>query len=143
LSIRGPLFALLDRHEQKAIAGATPLPGATDLISHLSKLAPLAIVTMQGPATSDAILGRHRLGELFDVVVTREDSLDRAQQLRIALSTLAKAPAETLFTGDRLNDIICGKRAGVQTALVWKEPTAEPRPDHHFPTLAAMSEQIL
>jgi len=142
-SMRETLFAMLDQHELKAVVGASPLTGAVELLSHLSKDAKLGLVTMQGTAACDKVLGRHRLGELFDVLVTREDSLDRAVQLGIALRSLGSSPKETLFTGDRLNDIICGRRAGVDTVLVWKDPSGDIRPNYSFPNLTLFRESIV
>lgn len=88
-------------------------------------------------------MSRHHLGELFDALVTREDSLDRAVQLRIALQSLASAPKDTLFTGDRLNDVICGRRAGVDTVLVGRDPSGDIRPDYTFPALAMLKDSIV
>jgi phosphoglycolate phosphatase-like HAD superfamily hydrolase len=142
-SIRETLFAMLDLHELKAVASATPISGAFELLSHLSKFAKLGLVTMQGSAACDKILGRHHLGELFDILVTREDSLNRAVQLRIALQSLSSSPKDTLFTGDRLNDVLCGRRAGVDTALVGREPSGDARPDYAFPALVVLKDSIM
>lgn len=142
-SIRETLFAMLDMHELKAAAAATPMGGALELLSHLSKLAKLGLVTMQGLAACDRILGRYHLGELFDVMATREDSLDRAVQLRIALQSLSSSPKDTLFAGDRLNDVVCGRRTGVDTALVGRDPSGDTRPDYAFPTLAMLKDGIM
>jgi len=142
-SIREALFAMIDTHELSAVAASTPMIGALELLSHLSKVAKLGLVTMQGSTACDKILGRHRLGELFDVLVTREDSLDRTVQLRIALQSLSALPKDTLFTGDRLNDIVCGRRAGVDTVLVGRDSSGDARPDHIFPTLAMLKDGIV
>ena len=142
-SMRETLFAMLDLHELKAVAEATPVSGAVELLSQLSKVAKLGLVTMQGTAACDKILSKYHLGELFDVLVTREDSLDRAVQLRIALRSLASAPKDTLFTGDRLNDVICGRRAGVDTALVGRAPSGDIKPDYAFPVLAMLKDSII
>jgi phosphoglycolate phosphatase-like HAD superfamily hydrolase len=142
-SLKAPLFAMLDSHELKAVAGAAPLDGATELLSSLSKVAKLGLVTMQGTATCDRILGRHRLGELFDAIVTREDSLDRAAQLRAALKSLGVAPGEALFTGDRLNDIVCGRRVGVDVVLVGSETFGDVKPNFTFPNLLQLKESAL
>jgi len=142
-SMKETLFAVLDMHELKAVAEATPVNGAVELVSHLSKVAKLGLVTMQGTAACDKILSRHHLGELFDALVTREDSLDRAVQLRIALRSMASPPKDTLFTGDRLNDIVCGRKAGVDTALVGKDPSGDVRPDYAFPSLASLKDNIV
>ena len=141
-SIRETLFAMLDRHELEAAPSATPMSGAIELLSHVSKVAKMGLVTMQGSAACDKVLGRHHLGELFDVLVTREDSLDRAAQLRIALQAMASSPKDTLFTGDRLNDVLCGRKAGVDTALVGKDPSEKERPNYAFRTLDMLMEAI-
>lgn len=52
-SMRETLFAMLDLHELKAVAEATPVSGAVELLSHLSKVAKLGLVTMQGTAACD------------------------------------------------------------------------------------------
>jgi HAD superfamily hydrolase (TIGR01549 family) len=142
-SIKETLFAMLDMHELKAMSAVAPVDGAFELLSHLSKAAMLGLVTMQGSAACDRILGRHHLGELFDVIVTREDSLDRAVQLRIALQMMSSSPEDTLFTGDMLNDVVCGRRAGVHTALVGKDPSGDTKPDYAFLTLAVLKDRIV
>ena len=142
-SVRESLFAVLDQHELKAVAGAAPADGAIELLSHISKVAKLGVVTMQGLAACDRVLGRYHLGELFDVLVTREDSLDRAVQLRIALQSLSSPPKDTLFTGDRLDDVVCGKRVGVDTALVGRDPSGDALPDYAFPGLDMLKDGIM
>jgi len=142
-SMRESLFEMLDRHELKAVAGASPVSGAIELLSHLSKVAKLGLVTMQGTAVCDNVLGTYHLGELFDVLVTREDSLDRVTQLRSAMRSLAELPRNTLFTGDRANDIVCGKKVGVGTVLVGREPTDEIKPDYAFPALDVLRGNLI
>jgi len=142
-SLTEPLFAMIDSHELKAVAGAVPIEGAVEILSSLSKVAKLGLVTMQGTAACDGVLGRHRLGELFDAIVTREDSLDRAAQLGAALKHMGAFPRETLFIGDRLNDVICGRRAGVDIALVGKEASGDARPDFTFRSLIQLGESLL
>jgi phosphoglycolate phosphatase-like HAD superfamily hydrolase len=64
-------------------------------------------------------------------------------QLRIALQSLSSSPKETLFTGDRLNDVLCGRRAGVDTALVGREPSGDARPDYAFSALVVLKDSIM
>ena len=142
-SLKEPLFAILDSHEDRALAGAVPLEGALDLLASLSKTAKLGLVTMQGTAAADKLLGRHRLGELFDAIVTREDSLDRAAQLGIALDSVGAAADEALFTGDRMNDVVCGKRAGVEVVLLGKVASGNVKPDYMFENLVQLKESLL
>ena len=142
-SMRETLFQMLDQHELKAVSGASPMSGTVELLSHLSKVAKLGLVTMQGIAACDKILGRHGLGEVFDVLVTREDSLDRTAQLRIAMRSLASSPSGTLFTGDKASDVACGRRAGVGTVLIGRDPAGGIKPDYAFPALNILKDNLI
>jgi len=69
-----------------------------------------ALVTMQGKAFVRKLL--ETLSLSFALVVTREDSLDRAEQLRIALKKLKVSPSEILFTGNTDEDSHAAKKVG-------------------------------
>lgn len=69
-----------------------------------------ALVTMQGREVVDLILPR--LGLRFSAIVTREQSMDRSEQLRKALEDLEVRPGEALFIGDRLNDEVSARKVG-------------------------------
>ncbi len=141
-SIRQTVFNMIDAEEARALPGAAAVQGAVELVGLMEKSSPLGLVTMQGLAACDKVLGRFRLSDLFDAQVTREDSLDRAVQLRLALETLGAEPRETLFTGDRMNDVVCGKKAGVSTALVGKEAKGDVLPDFSFQTLSSLRDAL-
>lgn len=87
---------------------------------------PKALVTMQGKALVKAAL--KRLGLSFNVVVTRENSLDRVEQLKHATRTL-RIPAErTLFIGNTQGDSHAAKNAGCQFRRVGTNKSAVPNP---------------
>ena len=69
---------------------------------------PKALVTMQGKALVTAIL--EKLGLTFDVVLTREDSLNRAEQLKIASQKLSVKLENLLFVGNSENDAVAAKQ---------------------------------
>ena len=135
-SLRTRAFAVIDSYELRVVDSATPMPGASELLYALFEASKLALVTMQGRPTAEGILRRNKLADLFEVVVTREDSLDRADQIRMVINSLGVEPSSVLFTGDRLNDVVCGKKAGVDVALVGRTRPQEPKPDYFFRTLA-------
>jgi len=139
-SIKETLFDVLDQHELNAAMEAHPMNGALELLSRLSKEAKLGLVTMQGTAVCDKVLGRYHMGELFDALVTREDSLDRPVQLRIAASAIGLPPRDTLFTADRPNDVICGRKAGVSTAHIGGELPRDVKPDYAFSSLEVLRD---
>jgi len=88
----------------------------------------LGIVTHQ--AKSPAMLTLERLGILsyFDVLVSREDVLERDEQIRMAAKALGVEFREVIFTGDSPWDIEAGKRLGCFTVSVGMDhPLADAR----------------
>jgi HAD superfamily hydrolase (TIGR01549 family) len=73
---------------------------------------PKALVTMQGKAVVENILARLKLS--FSVIVTREDSLNRAQQLENAAEKLKIQLVNILFVGNTENDALAAKKTGCQ-----------------------------
>jgi len=73
---------------------------------------PKALVTMQGKKTVKTILDK--FGLEFGAVVTREDSFDRVEQLKMAAAKLNINLREVLFVGNMDNDAEAAKKAGCQ-----------------------------
>jgi phosphoglycolate phosphatase-like HAD superfamily hydrolase len=71
-----------------------------------------ALVTMQGKALVKNVLERFRLS--FDVVLTREDSLDRTVQLKTAAEKLGVQLRSVLFVGNEDKDRLAAKEVGCQ-----------------------------
>ena len=132
------ILSMIEAHELKALEGAKPMNGAVELIYSLFEVSKLALVTLQGKRACDEILRKHKLLDLFEAVVTREDSLDRAVQLEAALNRLRVRPKEALFVGDRLNDVVCARKVGVSVAIVGSGVPAEPKPDYRFSDLSEL-----
>ena len=79
---------------------------------------PLALVTMQGKKVVGEILSSLKLS--FDVVLTREESLDRAEQIEVAVAKLGLKPKGILMIGDRENDKTSSEKIGCQFLMVMK-----------------------
>lgn len=137
-ALKEGVLHLIESHELKAVESVKPLPGGVELIYSLFEVSKLALVTLQSARVCNEILRRHKVIDLFEAVVTREDSLDRAAQLDAALNRLGVRPRQALFVGDRLNDVVCARKVGVPVALVGKEGSLEPGPDYSFPTLSEL-----
>jgi len=137
-ALRENILHLIESHELKAVESVKPMPGAVELIYSLFEVSKLALVTLQSGRVCNEILQKHKMLDLFEAVVTREDSLDRAAQLEAALNRLGVRPREALFVGDRLNDVVCARKVGVPVALVRREGSQEPEPDYSFPTLSEL-----
>ena len=137
-AIKQSVLDAIEVHEMRVLDSVKPLPGAVELVYSLFEVSKLGLVTLQGRRVCDEILKKHKLSDLFETVVTREDSLDRAAQLEAALNRLEVRPKDALFVGDRMNDVTCAKKVGIAVALVTKVNYDEPKPDFRFGELAEL-----
>lgn len=135
-ALRQRLLSMIESHELKAIESARPMPGAVEVVYSLFEVSRLALVTLQSRAVCEEILRRHKLLDLFEATVTREESLDRSAQLEAVLNRLGVRPRDALFVGDRLNDVVCARKVGVAVAIVGGGVPKEPKPDYSFTGLA-------
>ena len=122
----GPMLRTIDEYEAKAVQGARLEEGAMDVLSGLSSKAKLSLVTMQGRPACDGILERLGIGRFFASRFTREDSMDRTAQLRMALESVGAREAEAFFVGDRINDLKAARAAGVRFVMIRKRPDSPP-----------------
>lgn len=79
---------------------------------------PLALVTMQGRRVVEEILRALNLS--FDVVITREESLDRTRQIEVAVAKLCLKPKDVLMIGDRESDKTSSEKIGCQFLMVMR-----------------------
>jgi phosphoglycolate phosphatase-like HAD superfamily hydrolase len=77
---------------------------------------PKALVTMQGKKTVERILCIQGLS--FQAIITREDSLDRAAQIKLALEKLRLKPEDVVVIGDRETDKIASEKIGCKFRMV-------------------------
>ena len=103
------VFKVWEETEADALNKVTVNREGLDVYEKHSKT-PKALVTMQGKAFVGKLMETLRLS--FTFVVTREDSLDRAEQLRIALEKLAVSASEVLFVGNADEDSRAAKKTG-------------------------------
>lgn len=112
------MLAVLDEFEAAGIPSARLYEGSFELLSRLSRDAKLSLVTMQGQKACSAILERFGIGQFFAYRFVREDALDRAEQLEMALASMKVPKASSMFVGDRLNDLNAAKKAGVPFTMI-------------------------
>jgi phosphoglycolate phosphatase-like HAD superfamily hydrolase len=122
----GPMLRTIDEYETRAVPGARLEAGALDVLLRLSSKAKLSLVTMQGRTACDSILERLGIGRFFESRFTREDSMDRTAQLRMALKSIGARHAQTFFVGDRINDLKAARAAGVRFVMIRKRPDSPP-----------------
>jgi phosphoglycolate phosphatase-like HAD superfamily hydrolase len=133
----GQVFSLVESYELKAVGSSKPIAGALELLHLLSNYSRLALVTLQGKEAARRILMDNGVFGLFETVVTREDSLDRAEQLLLTIERLKVPRQDLLFVGDRLNDVASARRTQVGVALVGKTAPDSLKPDYCFPSMVA------
>jgi HAD superfamily hydrolase (TIGR01549 family) len=73
---------------------------------------PKALVTMQGKETVHKIC--QKFNSQFDTIFTRENSLNRAEQIKMAATKLGNALPDTLFIGNIDNDENAAKQVNCQ-----------------------------
>jgi HAD superfamily hydrolase (TIGR01549 family) len=108
---RKQLFKTWDRVEAEALAGMTTNYEGISLYKKYSDK-PRVLVTMQGKALVKTVL--KGLGLSFDLVITRENSLDRAEQLKTAAEKLKTHLPNILFIGNTDEDRLAAKMVSCQ-----------------------------
>ena len=81
---------------------------------------------MQGKACSTAILTGLSIEKFFVSKFSREDSMDRATQLGMALKSMGPKKDKAFFVGDRINDLNAAREAGVRFVMIRKRPDSPP-----------------
>lgn len=128
------IFAAIDEFEWAAIPSARLYDGAFQLLSRLSERAKVSLVTLQGLRATHKVLEVFELKQFFSCYFTREDSLDRAEQVQMALSSMKARSSSSMFVGDRLNDLNAARRLGIPFTLIrthGEDPEEEEVPIFH------------
>ncbi|MCL2172197.1 MAG: HAD hydrolase-like protein [Nitrososphaerota archaeon] len=73
---------------------------------------PKALVTMQGKETVHKICQKFNIQ--FNTIFTREESFDRFEQLKMAITKIGFTSSDTLFIGNTDNDENAAKQVGCQ-----------------------------
>ncbi|MGI0090711.1 MAG: HAD family hydrolase [Nitrososphaerales archaeon] len=111
-------FDMMDQHELKAVQDAVLIDCALDVLDRVAVNSRLALVTLQGRAACNALLKKFALGRFFEMILTREDSLDRAKQIGIIIEKMSVSARDAVMVGDRDNDVICARQVGLACVLI-------------------------
>lgn len=139
-----PVFAVIDEFEAAAAPSARLYEGTVGLLSRLSETTKVSLVTMQGRGACSHVLERFGLKQYFLRYFTREDSLDRAEQIGFALSAMKVGRASSMFVGDRLNDLAAAKKVGMPFTMIrthGEDPEEDGVPVYH--SIAEFSASLL
>ncbi len=116
--LRGLIFSTIEEFEMRAVPRSRLYEGAYALLFALAGRSVVTLVTMQGRRSALKVLEMFDLEQFFTQCFTREDSLDRATQVEMALSSMRADKSSSVFVGDRLNDLNAAKKVGIPFVLV-------------------------
>lgn len=119
---RKEVFKVWDRAELEASTRITVNEAGVAVYRKFSQKRK-ALVTMQGKALVKFVL--RRLGLQFDFMITREDSLNRADQLRNASQKLGTPVQDLLFVGNTECDLHAAEKIGCQFLRMENEETGQ------------------
>jgi HAD superfamily hydrolase (TIGR01549 family) len=125
-AIRRKIYGMIEETELKAAVEVTLIPGAVDTLRKLREQSVMiGLATNNSKRATDLTLSRHRLHNLFDAVVTRDDCEDMKPAAEPVLKILAKLKAtssEAVLIGDGVIDIMAAKAAGLPSVAVATGP---------------------
>jgi len=104
-------FEIWNNEELRALPKMTTNEKGMTLYNTYSNK-PLALVTLQGKQTTNIILRKLKLR--FQFVITRENSLDRTEQIKMSIKKLKANPRKVLIIGDRESDATAAQEVGCQ-----------------------------
>ena len=120
--LRLPFFRVLDEFVLRQEPEARLFEGSRETLELLSRRGKIALVTMQGPQVRDKILNRFDLARFFQVLISREDSIERSEQLALAVAHLGLQKGEVVFVGDRIHDLNSAAKVGTSFVLMGERP---------------------
>lgn len=109
--LRPKVYGILDEEERLAVKAMVPQPNVKGVLQFLKEKGfDLGLVTLQGKNTALMALKVMNIQNFFNTIITRESSLNRKEQLKMALRALHAKNAVVI--GDRVEDVDAGKQLG-------------------------------
>jgi HAD superfamily hydrolase (TIGR01509 family) len=125
LGLDAPLLGFRKRLRDLRGLHETPdyrlMAGARVMLAELKERYRLAVVTTRGRADAEAFLEQHDLCEMFDLVLTREDTWrlkPHPAPVRRAAEQLGVSPRRCVMVGDTTVDVRSARRAGAKAVAV-------------------------
>lgn len=119
------LLKIVDGYELEAIKHMWIEPNLKDTLFFLKNFGlKLSLVTFQGKKAVNTIIKKLKLQNVFNSIITREDSYVREEQIKMAMSLLKVPPEKTMFIADRRKDMKAAKEIGIVGVAI-RNPKAE------------------
>lgn len=117
MKLKEKVIELVERYESEAARKTNLIPGILETLETLKRMkTKIALFTANGEKSTNHILGRFRLRQFFDAIITRESVLavkpDPAH-LEAALKALKVRPEEAIVVGDSVRDMECARQLKV------------------------------
>jgi len=109
---------ILGKYELEASEKPVLYDDALKTIKKLSENFVIAYVTLQSRAAAERVLEKAGLAKYARCLVTRENAAVRLKQILLVMKRLGFRADETIFVGDKLNDVCSALVARVQPVLV-------------------------
>ncbi len=120
-------FNLICKEEILASKNFEIMNDAVEILKFLkSKNLILCLVTMQCRDALEKILQKMEVLDLFDSIISRDDSYDRFEQIQNSLKNICLESSDVLMVGDRIHDIESAKKAGCIPVLKINEIEKNP-----------------
>lgn len=120
-------FNLICKEEILASKNFEIMNDAVEILKFLkSKNLILCLVTMQCRDALEKILQKMEVLDLFDSIISRDDSYDRFEQIQNSLKNICLESSDVLMVGDRIHDVESAKKAGCIPVLKINEIKKNP-----------------
>ncbi len=112
-------YRIIEEYEYKAALKARRDNKLIEFLGRIKNLGfKIALVTLQARRPAIKVLENLGVLEYFDIIVTRDDSIIREEQLKIVLNGFKAKPEETIFVGDTVWDLEAGRKLRLKTFIV-------------------------
>jgi len=106
-------FDLICEEEELVCNDFKIMDGTLEILKfYKSKNILLSLVTMQCNGALTKVLEKMEISDLFDSLISRDESVDRQNQIKLSLKNIGIKASEVLVVGDRINDIESAKKVG-------------------------------
>jgi len=120
-------FNLICKEEILASENFKIMHDAVKILKFLkSKNLILCLVTMQCEKALEKILHKMNILNLFDSIISRDESYDRLEQIQNSLKNISMDPSQVIVVGDRIYDIESAKKVGCIPVLKINEIKKNP-----------------
>ncbi|MEM1574677.1 MAG: HAD hydrolase-like protein [Nitrososphaerota archaeon] len=119
LTLRKKIFEIIEKEEIKIVKKISYNPEIYRIFRELkNRKYKIALITFQSKKAALKILKKLKILNFFNNILTREDSINREEQIRITLNKFGFEPSKVIVIADKDEDILAAKKIGCKTIAV-------------------------